>query len=128
MNALINELKKDHEQLLKILQETQDLGLVTDAGRKKLLEGKKLLADHLMKEDIKLYPVLAKSGSAVTANEFAVEMKGLTSSILNFINRLETSKNDMEYAKELGRIVSTLKMRIRREEIQLYPLYEKMSA
>lgn len=128
MNAFINELKKDHEKLLEILQQTQSLGLVTEAGRKKLLECKKLLADHLVKEDTKLYPQLAKSGSAITANEFASEMKGLTGTILDFINRLETSKNDMEYAKELGRIISTLKMRIRREEIQLYPLYEKMTA
>lgn len=128
MSTLINELKNDHEKLLAILQQTQELGLVTDAGRRKLLEGRKLLADHLNKEDIKLYPELSKGSSAATAKAFAEEMKGLTVSILGFINRLETSKNDLEYAKELGRIISTLKMRIRREEIQLYPLYEKLTA
>jgi hypothetical protein len=128
MSALINELKNDHEKLLAILQQTQELGLVTEAGRRKLLEGRKLLADHLTKEDTKLYPELSKSSSAATATAFAEEMKGLTVSILGFINRLETSKNDLEYAKELGRIISTLKMRIRREEIQLYPLYEKLTA
>jgi len=129
MNALINDLKRDHEKLLSILQDAQNLGLGSEAGRKKLLEGKLLLTDHLRKEDTKLYPALSgNTAAAATANDFSKEMQGLTTDILNFMNRLNTAEINIEYAKELGRIISTVRMRIRREEIQLYPLFEKVTA
>ncbi len=44
------------------------------------------------------------------------------------MNRIEKAELNIEYAKELGRIITTLRMRINREEIQLYPLYDKVTA
>ncbi|GAB1536744.1 hypothetical protein ADMFC3_23750 [Geovibrio sp. ADMFC3] len=126
MNAFITELKNDHIQLLKLLQEVQITGLGNEAGRRKLLEGKRLLSAHLQKEDTRLYPSLKNNPAAKSISEqFAGEMKKLTSEILDFMNRIEKAELNMEYAKELGRIITTLRLRINREEIQLYPLYDK---
>lgn len=129
MSALITELKNDHLQLLKLLQEVQITGLGNEAGRKKLLEGKRLLAGHLQKEDTRLYPSLKNNPAAkVVSEQFAGEMQKLTAEILGFMNRIEKAELNIEYAKELGRIISTLRLRINREEIQLYPLYDKVTA
>ncbi|QAR33999.1 hemerythrin domain-containing protein [Geovibrio thiophilus] len=129
MSALITELKNDHLQLLKLLQEVQITGLGNDAGRKKLLEGKRLLAGHLQKEDTRLYPALKNNPAAKNvSDQFADEMKKLTAEILGFINRMEKAELNMEYAKDLGRIITTLRLRINREEIQLYPLYDKVNS
>ena len=55
MNTFISELKNDHVKLLNILQQAQELGLAKESGRKKLLECKQLLTEHLRKEDSRLY-------------------------------------------------------------------------
>ncbi|ADD69114.1 hemerythrin HHE cation binding domain protein [Denitrovibrio acetiphilus DSM 12809] len=133
MSDLVKELKNDHEKLLNIMLDAQKLGLATDAGRSKLMEGKMLLTEHLRKEDSRLYPELKKlsAGEAYSSkivDEFSSEMKGLSATVIDFINRAGTAEIDMEYAKELGRIISSLRMRIRKEEIQLYPLYERLSS
>lgn len=132
MSVLINELKNEHVKLLEILEEAQKLGLVSAAGRSKLLESKRLLGEHLRKEDSRLYPEMKKmaAGDSLklkTVDSFSSEMKGLSQTVLDFINRAEKAEINMEYAKELGRIISGLKMRIRREEMQLYPMYDKLS-
>lgn len=130
MNTFISELKNDHVKLLNILQQAQELGLAKESGRKKLLECKQLLTEHLRKEDSRLYPELKKAAdqqAMKTAGDFSQEMKGLTRGILDFINKAERAELGLEYAKELGRIISTVRMRIRREEIQLYPLYENIA-
>lgn len=129
MSALITELKNDHLQLLKLLQEVQITGLGNEAGRRKLLEGKRLLAGHLHKEDTRLYPSLKNNPAAKKVSEqFAGEMQRLTAEILDFMNLIEKAELNIEYARELGRIITTLRMRINREEIQLYPLYDKVTA
>lgn len=133
MSAYIQELKREHEQLLAVLLEAQKLGLATEQGRGKLMECKSLLSGHLRKEDTKLYPVLSKLSAGDSAalkmvKDFSSEMNGLSRSIIDFINKAANSDINMEYAKELGRIISGIRMRIRKEEMQLYPLYEKLNA
>jgi len=131
MNAFIKELKKDHEQLLEILLEAQNMGLGTDAGRNKLMETKQLLVGHLEKEDRKLYPEMKKLAASnaydmKVIDGFVNEMKGLTKDIVSFIGKVGGTDKSIEFAKELGKIISVVRMRIRKEEIQLYPLYERL--
>lgn len=131
MNVFIKELKKDHEQLLEILLDAQSKGLGTDAGRNKLLESKQLLVGHLNKEDSKLYPEMKKLAKdnaydMKIIDGFVNEMKSLTKDIVSFIGKVDNTDMSIEFAKELGKIISLVRMRIRKEEIQLYPLYERL--
>jgi len=130
MSDFIKDLKRGHEKLLAILLEAQSLGLGKDSARAKLLEGKKLLMEHLRKEDIRLYPDLKRvtanaPSEAKIVDDFSGEMKVISVEIIDFFKKVEKAEINIEYAKELGRVISGLKKRIRREEMMLYPIYEK---
>lgn len=133
----IRDLKDDHQRLLDTLEEARRLGLGTAEGRRCLFTCKELLARHLRKEDTMLYPALrqaaGKGDLGNVADDFASEMQSITGSLLAFFARYDgsagaTDAGGLDFARELGRIIIALKMRIQREESRLYPAYEKARA
>lgn len=132
MSTFIDDLKKDHQKLLGTLQEAQGLGWGTCAGRLKLLECKELLVAHLNKENTRLYPEMRKcslnnTSTEKTVGEFTSEMESLTKDVVAFIANADKMTLGMDYARELGKIISIVKRRISKEETLLYPLYEKLA-
>jgi len=132
MSTFIDDLKKDHQKLLGTLQEAQALGWGTCAGRIKLLECKELLVAHLNKENTRLYPEMRKcshdnASTEKTVGDFTSEMESLTKDVVAFIANADKMTLGMDYARELGKIISIVKRRISREETLLYPLYEKLA-
>ena len=135
----IRDLKGDHQRLLDTLEDARRLGLGTAEGRRCLFTCKELLSRHLRKEDTMLYPALRQMGAAGqgdlrhVADDFASEMQSISGSLLEFFARYDTvtgavSAGGLDFARELGRIIIALKMRIQREESRLYPAYEKARA
>lgn len=133
----IRDLKDDHQRLLDTLEDARRLGLGTAEGRRCLFACKELLSRHLRKEDTMLYPtlrqVIGKGDLANVADAFASEMQSISSSLLEFFARYDASAGavdagGLDFARELGRIIIALKMRIQREETRLYPAYEKARA
>ena len=133
----IRDLKDDHQRLLDTLEEARRLGLGTAEGRRCLFTCKELLARHLRKEDTMLYPALrqaaGKGDLGNVADSFASEMQSISGSLLEFFARYDASTGTadaggLDFARELGRIIIALKMRIQREESRLYPAYEKARA
>ena len=133
----IRDLKDDHQRLLDTLEEARRLGLGTAEGRRCLFTCKELLARHLRKEDTMLYPALrqaaGKGDLGNVADSFASEMQSISGSLLEFFARHDASTGTadaggLDFARELGRIIIALKMRIQREESRLYPAYEKARA
>jgi hypothetical protein len=130
MSKLIDKLKSDHRDLVKILEEVKKLG-VTPAGLAKLKTAKAGLLAHLKHEDVELYPKLrnaAKSDPTLKSmlDLFAKEMEGITTFALNFFNKYENAKTDVGFAKDFGKLLGELGNRIRREETLLYEAYEKI--
>lgn len=133
----IRDLKDDHQRLLDTLEEARRLGLGTAEGRRCLFTCKELLSRHLRKEDTMLYPTLrqaaGKGDLGNMADAFASEMQSISGSLLEFFARYDASTGaadagGLDFARELGRIIIALKMRIQREESRLYPAYEKARA
>jgi hypothetical protein len=136
----IRDLKDDHQRLLDTLEEARRLGLGTAEGRRCLFTCKELLSRHLRKEDTMLYPALRQMGAAGqgdlrhVADDFASEMQSISGSLLEFFTRYDANASGaadaggLDFARELGRIIIALKMRIQREESRLYPAYEKARA
>ena len=135
----IRDLKGDHQRLLDTLEDARRLGLGTAEGRRCLFTCKELLSRHLRKEDTMLYPALRQMGAAGqgdlrhVADDFASEMQSISGSLLEFFARYDTvtgaaSAGGLDFARELGRIIIALKIRIQREESRLYPAYEKARA
>jgi len=61
MNTLIEELKNDHAEIVKVLTKVRELGIGSKDGQDTLLAAKEGLLAHLKKEDERLYPSLRKA-------------------------------------------------------------------
>ncbi len=63
MSKLIDKMKNDHQELVKILEDVKKLG-VTPAGLAKLKAAKAGLLAHLKHEDTDLYPKLRAAANS----------------------------------------------------------------
>ncbi|MCB1143535.1 MAG: hemerythrin domain-containing protein [Leptospiraceae bacterium] len=127
---LIDELKKDHLEIVDMLNSVKKAGIGSEEGRQKLFAAKTLLLSHLGKEDEKLYPFLKKeaendSDLKDTLSIFAKDMEGITKAALEFFEKYSTGSNTIEFARDYGSLTSALGNRIRQEEKILYEEYNK---
>lgn len=125
--SLIDQLTNEHQALQKLLTEASRAGLDTDSGQQKMGQVKTMLLAHLKKEDTELYPELKKLEDAqAIAHSFQDEMTEISKAAVEFFTFFESRPDDkMKIAHEFGAFVGALKKRIIREEVTLYPLYEK---
>lgn len=127
---LIADLKRDHEKLLSTLDEISDSGGIgTEEGKRSLREARDLMVRHMWKEDRRLYPALeqkAKEDQQVerTLNQFRSRMDEISDDAMEFFDRYgDSDDSGVQFASDAGRLLATLKMRMRREEKRLFPLY-----
>ena len=85
---------------------------------------------HLKTEDWTLYPALLDSAEkriALTSRVFSIEMGGLAEAFRNYTNRWDAASIQGDwrsYGIETAEILKLLKLRMSREERDLYPLLE----
>ena len=60
MSALIEEFKREHSEIIAILNEAKELGILSKEGQVKLMSVRANLLEHLWNENERLYPVLWK--------------------------------------------------------------------
>jgi hypothetical protein len=102
-----------------------------EGAREKLFESKNLFLMHLDKEDRFLYSKFdeAKSkGVNVEENvlKFKEEMEEISKDVVNFFDTYKKGiTNKIQFARDFGKIYGMLKIRMIKEETQLYPVYEK---
>ncbi len=58
MSVLIEEFKKEHNEIIAILEKVKKLGIYSEEGRSELMFAKEYLLEHLHKENEQLDPVL----------------------------------------------------------------------
>ena len=139
--ALIAELRAEHAMLLEAY------GQVGEAMRherwKSVAEGlvrlRSMLTDHLLKEGAKLYCYLQRNldydeDTYSLFRNFKTEMGGIGKAAFAFVARyanlinLQTPTQQAAFKAEYEAIGAVLVDRIKREEAQLYPLYQPASA
>ncbi len=128
---LIDELKKEHVAIVISLETTRELGINSKEGQEELFRSKTLLLNHLKKEDDKLYPSLreaAKNNESLkrTLKTFAEDMDKITTATMAFFEKYALGGDGIEFARDFGRFYSKLSMRIRKEEMVLYDLYNSL--
>lgn len=129
MRRLIDELLSEHKKLFALLDEVRNIS--NQNAKEKLIESKNLFLEHLEKEDKELYSKFdeAKSmGINVSENviQFKTEMTDISKEVINFFNKYKSAiENKIQFASDFGEIYSLLKIRINKEELQLYPIYNK---
>ena len=126
MNNFIEQLKKEHTQILDYLQEVKKLGVHTMEGRNALTSAKDLLCLHFKKEDELLYPVLRKTTCQDKNKQqiiqfFVDEMKEVTRFCENFFSKYAISGGGIEFLQDFERLYSLLKTRLQKEESVLFP-------
>jgi hypothetical protein len=134
MARLIDELKKDHAEISKLLDRVKDPSVTNKEAHKILLSAKMTLILHLKKEDSQLYPVLNRASQQDaalkrTVDFYAKDMDEITRKAIEFFDKYsrDDAPIDLEFAKAFGNLFATISRRLRSEESTLYKEYEKLS-
>ena len=134
MSILIEELKKEHSEILAALNEVKELGILSEEGQGKLMSLEVSLLAHLGIEDDQLYPVLKKEAEHYnsikdTLELFAMDMENVSKIVLEFFEKYSEGFSGMdikELSEEFDNLLAALTKRIRNEEESLYEEYEAL--
>jgi len=131
MGNLIDELKNEHLQIAGTLNKVNTLGIYSAEGQSLLLESKNSLLSHLHREDLEIYPTLEEAAHndpqlRRTLDVFAKDMDSISKMALEFFEKYSSGGSGLEFARDFGRLFSTIQMRIGREERILYEEYLKL--
>ncbi|MCR4290731.1 MAG: hemerythrin domain-containing protein [Candidatus Scalindua sp.] len=135
MSILIEELKKEHSEILTALNEVKELGILSKEGQDKLMSLEVSLLAHLGIEDDQLYPTLKKeaehnSSIKDTLNLFAMDMENVSKTVLEFFEKYSdgfSGMNTKELSEDFENLLTALTKRIRNEEESLYEEYETLN-
>ena len=134
MSILIEELKKEHSEILATLNEVKKLGILTKEGQDKLISLEVSLLAHLEMEDDQLYPALKKEAEhnnsiKDTIELFALDMEGVSTIVQEFFEKYSDGFSGMdlkEISEDFEKFLAALNKRIRNEEESLYEEYETL--
>ncbi len=132
MSALVEELKREHSEIVVTLNEVKELGILSIEGQAKLLSAKERFLTHLKKEEDQFYPVLRKEAEINKQLEsildlLAVDMMDVSRVALEFFDKYSSGVSEKEFSKELVNLFVALGKRIRNEEDILYKEYDKIN-
>lgn len=131
--TLVSELKADHQKLVAVLSDIRAKGITSKEGVQLLMSAKSALLAHLKKEDTFLYPEMKLAAEKnpnlkQTLDIFAKDMDKITDQVLAFFNKYTNGGSGLDFAKDIGGLLSVLGTRIQREENTLYPEYDKLKS
>ncbi|MFN8544142.1 MAG: hemerythrin domain-containing protein [Candidatus Binatia bacterium] len=131
MSRLVDELKREHQALVAILDDIRSVGIGTKEGLAKLNAAKSSFLAHLRKEDEQLYPPLRTAATTQAAlhkvlDQFAKDMDDVSKAALEFFEKYAQGGNGLEFARDFGKLFAALGARIRREETKLYQEFENL--
>ena len=134
MSILIEELKKEHSEILAALNEIKELGILSKEGQDKLMSLEVSLLAHLEIEDEQLYPTLRKGAEHSnsikdTLDLFAIDMENVSKIVREFFEKYSEGFSGMELEKiseDFENLHAALTKRICNEEESLYEEYETL--
>jgi len=132
MSPLIEELRREHSEILAILSEVEGLGILSKEGQSKTMSVKTILLEHLKKEDVEFYPVLYKvvehnNNLKNTLDLFAMDMENVSRIALEFFDKYSRGVLGKELQEEFESLIVALRNRIKNEEEILYLEHEKIN-
>ncbi len=131
MSALIEEFKREHSEILAILNEVKELGILSKEGQARLMSIKASLLEHLWNENERIYPVLWKEAEhnknlKELLDLFAIEMEGVTKVVQQFFDKFHEGTVDRNFTHEFEAVFAAISKRIKNEEEILYGEYENI--
>ena len=132
MSKFIENLKSEHRKLFKLLELCKKgQGIVGGEWKNDLFSAKNLFIGHLKKEDNSLYPELLKAAEKDTGlkkktDKFIEDMKSISKKALAFFNQYTSVSAGTEFVRDYAEVEILLKSRMKQEEENLFPEYEKL--
>lgn len=131
MSILIEELKKEHAEIIATLKEVKRLGILSKEGQDKLISVEASLLAHLEIEDDQLYPFLRKEAEQNndlknTLDLFAMDMENVSTVVREFFDKYSDGLSGEEISNDFENLYAALSKRISNEEESLYEEYEYM--
>ncbi|MCP4269837.1 MAG: hemerythrin domain-containing protein [Candidatus Brocadiaceae bacterium] len=131
MSILIEELKKEHAEIVATLNEVKRLGILSKEGQDKLMSVEASLLAHLEIEDDQMYPALQKEADKNknlknTLDLFAMDMENVSKVVQDFFDKYSEELSGDELQKDFENLYAALNKRISNEEESLYEEYEYM--
>ncbi|MHC4269981.1 MAG: hemerythrin domain-containing protein [Planctomycetota bacterium] len=131
MSILIEELKKEHAEIVATLNEVKKLGILSKEGQDKLMSLEASLLAHLEIEDDQMYPALRKEAEQNkdlknTLDLFAMDMDNVSKVVQDFFDKYSEELSGEELPKDFENLYTALSKRISNEEESLYEEYEYM--
>lgn len=135
--AKSDTFRAQHQQALEIIKSIQAglsparLAVDPKGAAANLAKLAGVVHIHLSMEDRSLYPELMNHANPhvrQVAKEFVQEMGGISTAFAAYCKRWNAATIKVSpdlFIQETRRIISTLSSRIRREEMELYPLADK---
>ncbi len=129
MSILIEELKKEHAEIVTTLDEVKKLGILSKEGQHKLMSLEASLLAHLEIEDDQLYPALRKKAEQNnnlknTLDLFAMDMENVSKIVQGFFDKYAEELSGEDLQKDFDNLCTALSKRINNEEESLYEEYE----
>ncbi len=132
MSALIEEFKREHAEIIAMLNEVKELGILSKEGQARLMSAKAHLLAHLKKEDERLYPVLRKEAERnknlkKEVDMFAIDPEYVSRVVSEFFEKYSGGEIDENFSINFESLLAALSTRIRNEEEALYEEYEAIN-
>jgi len=132
MTILIEELKKEHSEIVAALNEVKKLGILSKEGQDKLMSVQTSLLAHLEMEDDQLYPRLRKEAEhnkdlKNTLDLFEMDMENVSTIVREFFDKYSEEFSGEELPEDFENLFAALSKRISNEEASLYEEYEYMN-
>ncbi len=132
MTILIEELKKEHSEIIATLNEVKKLGILSKEGQDKLMSLESSLLAHLEMEDDQLYPALRKEAVhnkdlKNTLDLFEMDMENVSTIVREFFDKYSEGLSGKELPEDFESLFAALSKRISNEEESLYEEYEYMN-
>ncbi len=136
MSILIEELKKEHSEILATLNEVKQFGILSEDGQDKLMSLEVSLLAHLEMEDNQLFPVLKKEAEHSnsikdTLELFTIDMENVSKIVREFFKKYSEGFSGVELdqlSEDFENLFSALTKRICNEEESLYEEYETLDS
>ena len=131
---LVDELIKDHADLVGVLSKVKAIGISNNESRSILSNAKNALIGHLKKEDAKFYPPLKQAAETdkslkILLDIFGKDMDEVTHAAMEFFDKhtgANATNHEQEFSRDFGSLMARLGKRIKDEETRLYPEYNKI--
>jgi len=122
---LIDTFKHDHEQIFKLLEASLALGVTSEEGRNKLKQVRVTVIAQFRPEDLKLYPEMQKHAKTPALGDaYAQKMRGIPTQTLRFFDLFQMGNAGIQFARQMGSMISHLPQRMTREEVRLHPEFQ----